>query len=297
MPEKEEPAPVQQDPAEEVKGDMGESHRFEAETRQLLDIVAKSLYTDKEVFIRELVSNASDALEKRRHYALTTGDASADSDALEVRISCDSATRTLVVQDNGIGMGREDIVDNLGCIARSGSKAFLQSLGGDDGTQSADSVRSAASSIIGRFGVGFYSVFMVADSVRVFTRPAGATEPEGEGFCWESTGDGAYTLSPASHVKTGTKVVIKLKEGCSEFAHQYTLDRILRKHSSFVSFPVLLHGERVNTVEPLWMKSKSSVTAEEHTQLYRHLGDAYDDPRCAVERRIRSRVPTRWHPP
>ena len=150
---------------------------------------------------------------------------------------------------------------------------------------------SSASSIIGRFGVGFYSVFMVAESVRVFSRRIDSADPEGVGYCWSSTGDGAYSLSRATNVKVGTKVEISLKADASEFASQYNLERIIRKHSSFVTFPVTLHGERLNTLEPVWMKPKGAATAEEHEELYRHLASAYDSPRCTPACAARSRGP------
>jgi HSP90 family molecular chaperone len=285
---KAEPSTLDDGPAEVVEGEA-ESHKFEAETRQLLDIVAKSLYTDKEVFVRELISNASDALEKRRHLQLTAADAAAtqSGEELDIRLSCDPAKRLLVIQDAGVGMRRDELVDNLGCIARSGSKAFIAQVrdaaAGDAGAGPGAGSTAAASNIIGRFGVGFYSVFMVADKVRVFSRHVDSTEPEGVGYCWQSTGDGAYTLSKASGVKVGTKVEIQLKEGCGEFASRYNLERIVRKHSSFVTFPVKLGGERLNTLEPVWMKAKADVTAAEHEELYRHLGSAYDSPRYTLQ--------------
>ncbi|KAG8459941.1 hypothetical protein KFE25_010990 [Diacronema lutheri] len=269
-------------PAEALEGEAV-SHKFEAETKQLLEIVAKSLYTDKEVFVRELISNASDALEKRRHLQLTAADASsahAAESELQVKVSCDTAKRLLVIQDGGVGMSKEELVENLGCIARSGSKAFMEQMkGGASGAPAS----SSASSIIGRFGVGFYSVFMVAESVRVFSRRIDSADPEGVGYCWSSTGDGAYSLSRATNVKVGTKVEISLKADASEFASQYNLERIIRKHSSFVTFPVTLHGERLNTLEPVWMKPKGAATAEEHEELYRHLASAYDSPRATLQ--------------
>lgn len=145
-------------------------------------------------------------------------------------------------------------------------------------------MNEAASSIIGRFGVGFYSVFMVADSVRVFSRHSGSEDAEGAGWCWTSTGDGSYSLAKASNVRTGTKIEITLKEGAAEFASRYNLERIIRKHSSFVTYPVLLHGERINNVEPVWMKAKKDVSTEEHEELYRHLSHAYDSPMCVCTR-------------
>lgn len=168
----------------------------------------------------------------------------------------------------------------------AGSKAFMEQVKGAAAADAAAAAgsgapaSSASSNIIGRFGVGFYSVFMVADSVRVFSRHVDSTEPEGMGYCWASSGDGSYTLSRAANVKVGTKIEITLKENAAEFASAYNLERVIRKHSSFVTFPVKLHGERLNTLEPVWMKPKSSVSKEEHEELYRHLASAYDSPRC-----------------
>lgn len=183
-------------PAEEA---VGSSQRleFQAETKKLLDIVANSLYTDKEVFLRELVSNASDALEKRR-YAETTGGAESDAGEMRIAISTDAAAGTLTIADSGIGMSREELVANLGTIASSGSKRFVQQLQSTGG----DGASAASSNVIGQFGVGFYSVFMVADQVTVYSRQHGSDV----GHCWKSTGDGDYELGEAANVAAGTKV-------------------------------------------------------------------------------------------
>jgi hypothetical protein len=183
-------------PAEEA---VGSSQRleFQAETKKLLDIVANSLYTDKEVFLRELISNASDALEKRR-YAETTGAAESDAGEMRIAISTDAEAGTLTIADTGIGMSREDLVANLGTIASSGSKRFVQQLQSTGG----DGASAASSNVIGQFGVGFYSVFMVADQVTVYTRQNGSEV----GYCWKSTGDGDYELGEAANVAAGTKV-------------------------------------------------------------------------------------------
>ena len=199
---------------------------FQAETRKLLDIVANSLYTDKEVFLRELISNASDALEKRRHAALTSSDGD-DVSGLKILIEADEKANTLVISDSGIGMSRDDLVANLGTIARSGSKNFLQQLQ-DEGKANAD--------VIGQFGVGFYSVFMVADKVTVYSRRQG----EATGHCWSSRGDGTYELSEAANVAEGTKLVIELKADEGRFARPAMVKANIQKYSNFVSFPIEL---------------------------------------------------------
>lgn len=245
---------------------------FQAETRKLLDIVTNSLYTDKEVFLRELISNASDALEKRRHRELTEEGGSTESGAAEmaVTITADSEAGTITISDTGIGMAREDLVSNLGTIARSGSRNFLQ--------QVADEGVAASTNVIGQFGVGFYSVFMVADHVTVFSREMGAET----GHCWRSSGDGAYELSEAAHVQPGTKIVIKLKESEQRFAQKFTIEQNIRKYSNFVGFPIILHGERLNTIDAIWTKSKSEVSEEQHKEFFRYVAQEFSDPRYTL---------------
>jgi len=200
-----------------------ERREFQAETRMLLDIVAKSLYSEKEVFIRELISNASDALEKFRYLSLT-GDQLTNKDrALEITITTDKVGRTITIQDSGIGMTREEAINNLGTIARSGSKAFVEKL--KSSGQSADQ----ASGIIGQFGVGFYSAFMVADRVDVYTK---SSQPDSPGLHWSSDGSGTYELTEADGVEEGTKIVIKLKEDCSNFADEDSVKGYPLRHIS-----------------------------------------------------------------
>ncbi|MGE9294627.1 MAG: ATP-binding protein, partial [Puniceicoccales bacterium] len=183
-----------------------ETHEFQAEVKQVLDIVVHSLYTDKDIFVRELVSNASDALEKLRHTQLTEKDIYDDNLGLEINLTTDDAAGTLTIQDFGIGMTREELVENLGTIAHSGSKAFLKAIqeGG-----------SKNENLIGQFGVGFYSVFMVAKEVKVFTH---TWKQDGEGLCWTSDGSGKYTIEPAEGQRRGTKIVITLLDDYKEFA-------------------------------------------------------------------------------
>eukprot|EP00993_Chasmostoma_nieuportense_P002455 NODE_324_length_2408_cov_71.628233_g302_i0.p1 GENE.NODE_324_length_2408_cov_71.628233_g302_i0~~NODE_324_length_2408_cov_71.628233_g302_i0.p1 ORF type:complete len:759 (-),score=238.72 NODE_324_length_2408_cov_71.628233_g302_i0:73-2349(-) len=249
---------------ETTKG-PSESFGFQTETRQLLDIVARSLYTETEIFVRELISNASDALEKRRHVALT--DASSSMEDGKIMLSVDDAKRTFSIQDTGIGMNKEELLNHLGTIARSGSKAFLQKLqdGGSD----------AADSIIGQFGVGFYSSFMVAKAVRVYTKSA---KNDSVGYLWESDGSGEFKITEAEGVQVGTKIVIDLKESDSEFSNVSNVERIVKKYSNFIGFPITLNGKRVNTVEALWRKNPKDVSAEEHDEFYKFVSKAFEAP-------------------
>jgi molecular chaperone HtpG len=242
---------------------------FQAEVRQLLDIVIHSLYTDREIFIRELVSNASDALEKLRHAQLASSGTIHDPELpLEISITTDETARTLTIADHGTGLTREELERNLGTIAHSGTKAFLQSLKESGG--------STPGSLIGKFGVGFYSVFMVAKEVRVFTRASGS---DGDGLVWTSDGATGYTIDEAPGQSRGARIVIELKDDAHDFSEEATVKRILEKYSSFVPFPILLNGERVNTVEALWLKSKNEVTDEQYDEFYKFACKAWDAPR------------------
>ena len=274
-PDAEAAAEPEKPPAPPVKGSesaVGEakSFGFQAETRQLLDIVQHSLYSDREVFLRELISNSCDALEKARHAQLTSQSAGDGEAELSISITVDPTERLLAIEDNGIGMTSAEVQEYLGTIARSGSKAFMQKLAE---ASDATSGSQAASSIIGKFGVGFYSVFMVSEKVEVYTCKRGETT----GTCWTSTGDGSYTLSEATGVAPGTKIILHLKPDAENFAQESTVKTLIGKYSSFVAFPVLCHGNKLNEVDAIWLKS-DGVTEEQHTALYRHLNNAYDEP-------------------
>jgi len=245
----------------------GESikHDFQTETRKILNIVAQSLYTDREVFVRELISNASDALEKVRHLQVM-GKPIADPDQeLEINIYADEATNTLVIQDTGIGMAKDELILNLGKIGHSGSGEFLKKLG-DNPDRGA---------IIGQFGVGFYSAFMVGNKVKVYSRSA---VPDSKGYMWESDGSGTYSIAEADNVSRGTKIIVELKEGASTFSDKKVLENIIKKYSNFVGFPINVNGERINTIRALWLASKDSVTEEEHKEFYNLIARAYDTP-------------------
>ncbi|XP_025962236.2 heat shock protein 75 kDa, mitochondrial isoform X3 [Dromaius novaehollandiae] len=248
---------------ENVKG-AASKHEFQAETKKLLDIVARSLYSEKEVFIRELISNGSDALEKLRHRLTTEGKALPE---MEIHLQTDPGKGTITIQDTGIGMTQEELVSNLGTIARSGSKAFLDAL---------QSQAEATSKIIGQFGVGFYSAFMVADKVEVFSQSA---EPGNPGYHWSSDGSGVFEIAEASGVRTGTKIIIHLKEDCKEFANEDRVKEVVTKYSNFISFPLYLNGRRINTLQALWMLDPKDIGEWQHEEFYRFIAQAYDKPR------------------
>jgi molecular chaperone HtpG len=236
----------------------GDSFEFKTEIKQLLSIIANSLYTNREIFLRELVSNASDALDKLR-YRTSSGIEPINPELpLEIRITADKEKRTLSVSDTGIGMTREEIMDNIGTIARSGSAEFIRMVAAD---------AKHSDSIIGRFGVGFYSVFMVADKVVVRSRSYLA---EGDPVEWESDGSGTYTVkTPEEPLQRGTTVELHIKEDAAEFLEESRLREVLRRHSNFISFPIVLQDEKINTVSALWREPKFQVTDEQYGEFYK----------------------------
>ncbi|MEO3435580.1 molecular chaperone HtpG [Inquilinus sp. CAU 1745] len=246
-----------------------ESLPFQAEVSRLLEIVAKSLYSQKEVFLRELISNASDACDKLRYAALTRPELAADDTQFRIRLSVDREARTLTVADNGIGMDREDLVANLGTIARSGTLGFMNDLSGDS---------KKDMSLIGQFGVGFYSAFMVADQVTVESRKAG----DEAGWRWSSDGKGAFTVEPEPGAARGTAVTLHLNEGEEEFLEEERLRHIVKTYSDHIAIPVLLEkgeeSERLNRAAALWTRPKAEITADEYKEFYHHVGHAFDDP-------------------
>jgi molecular chaperone HtpG len=239
---------------------------FQAEIAQLLDIVTHSLYTEKEIFVRELVSNASDALEKLRHSQLTEKEIFDDQQKLEINLTTDDKAKTVTIQDFGIGMTRAELVENLGTIAHSGSKAFLKAL--SEGEQK-------NTSLIGQFGVGFYSAFMVAKSVKVYSHSWRATEP---GHVWSSDGSGSYEIEELEGQSRGSKIVIELKDECAEFSSESRIKEILERYSAFVSFPINLNGKHINTVQALWLRNKSEIKDEEYNEFYKFQSHAFEDP-------------------
>src|SRR5689334_2006532 len=243
---------------------------FQAEIKQLLDIVIHSLYTEKEIFVRELVSNASDALEKLRHTQLTEKEIFDDRLELEINVTTDDKAKTITIQDFGVGMTRAELVENLGTIAHSGSKAFLKALG--EGAQK-------NANLIGQFGVGFYSAFMVAKSVKVYTHSWRANEP---GHVWTSDGSGSYEIEESEGQRRGAKIVIELKDDCAEFAQDWKVKEILERYSAFVSFPINVNGKRLNTVQALWLRNKNEIKDEEYTEFYKFQAHAIDEPRLRL---------------
>jgi TNF receptor-associated protein 1 len=243
------------------------THEFQAEVKQVLDIVIHSLYTDREIFIRELVSNAADALEKMRHTQLTEKDIFQADKPLEISITSDETAGTLTIADSGIGMTRAELVENLGTIAHSGSKAFASAL--------KNAGKGGDATLIGQFGVGFYSAFMVAEEVKVYTH---SWRGEGEHLVWTSSGVGTYTIEEAPDQDRGCRIVIRLKEDARDFARPGTIRSVLGKYSNFVGFPITLNGERVNTVEAIWLKNKDEVTEEQYESFYKFTAKAFDKP-------------------
>ena len=244
-----------------------ERHEFQAEVKQVLDIVVHSLYTDKEIFVRELVSNASDATEKLRHTQITEKDVFDANLDLEIQVTSDEEAGTITIKDFGIGMTHDELIANLGTIAHSGSKQFLNALK-ESGERNEN--------LIGQFGVGFYSVFMVADSVKVYTR---SWQPEGDSLCWSSDGSGAYEIEQVEGERRGTRIVIQLKDEYKEFAKKDRIESIIKKYSAFVQFPVKVEGEELNTIGAIWLKSKNDISEDEYKEFYKFQANAFDDPR------------------
>ncbi|MGV7032660.1 molecular chaperone HtpG [Methylobacterium symbioticum] len=246
-----------------------ERHEFGAEVGRLLDLVVHALYSDREIFLRELVANAADAMDRRRFEALTSAASALPPDA-KVRIRPDKEARTLTVSDAGIGMAKEDLAQNLGTIARSGTRAFSQTL---ESAKAED-----RPSLIGQFGVGFYSAFMVADRVTVTSRRAGADEA----WTWASDGQGSYTLEPAERAEAGTDIVLHLKEDADEYLEPYRLDHLVRKWADFITVPIAIvqdgKDEAANQGTALWRKRKSEITPEQYEEFYRSVGMNFDKP-------------------
>jgi molecular chaperone HtpG len=246
-----------------------ERHEFGAEVGRLLDLVVHALYSEREIFLRELVANAADAVDRRRFLALTDETLGLPA-AAQLRVIPDEAARTLTISDPGIGMSKAELAEHLGTIARSGTLAFARSL--------ADAPASEKPSLIGQFGVGFYSAFMVAERVEVTSRRAGAEEA----WRWSSDGKGSYTLAPAERAEPGTDVVLHMKEDAAEFLKPWRLQSIIRKWADHISLPILLvhdgKEEAANEGTALWRKPKSEVTEEQYTEFYRHIAHAFDTP-------------------
>jgi HSP90 family molecular chaperone len=243
-----------------------ETKEFQAEVKKLLDIVIHSLYTERDIFVRELISNGADALEKFRHQQLLEEEVFDSHVPLEITIGVDEENHTLTIADTGIGMTREELETNLGTIAHSGSSTFLSEL--------AEAAKKDVS-LIGQFGVGFYSAFMAGKKVRVLSR---SYVPKAEGYEWSSDGSGSYTLTPEKGLRRGTKIIIELKDDAHEFANEEKIKQIIKQYSNFVPFPIKVKGETVNTVQALWTRNKNEIKEDEYAEFYKFIGNAFDDP-------------------
>ncbi|MFG1175175.1 molecular chaperone HtpG [Erwiniaceae bacterium CAU 1747] len=254
-----------------------ETRGFQSEVKQLLHLMIHSLYSNKEIFLRELISNASDAADKLRFRALSSPDLYEGDGELRVRVSVDKENRTLTLSDNGIGMRRDEVIENLGTIAKSGTKSFLESLGSD---------QAKDSQLIGQFGVGFYSAFIVADKVSVRTRAAGAAADEG--VFWESAGEGEYTIADITKDDRGTEITLHLREGEDEFLDAWRVRNIISKYSDHIALPVEIESrneeddttswEKINKAQALWTRSKSEINDDEYKEFYKHVAHDFTDP-------------------
>lgn len=256
-----------------------ETRGFQSEVKQLLHLMIHSLYSNKEIFLRELISNASDAADKLRFRALSKPDLYEGDGDLRVRVSFDKEKRTLTISDNGIGMNRDEVIDHLGTIAKSGTKAFLESMGSD---------QAKDSQLIGQFGVGFYSAFIVADKVTVRTRAAG--ESAENGVFWESEGAGEYTVADITKADRGTEITLHLREGEDDFLNDWRVRSIISKYSDHIALPVeiekqeekdgetVVTWEKINKAQALWTRNKSEIKDDEYNEFYKHISHDYSDP-------------------
>ncbi|NWF79865.1 MAG: molecular chaperone HtpG [Chloroflexi bacterium] len=246
---------------------QSEALTFKAEVQQVLHILAHSLYTDREIFLRELISNASDALNRVQFEMLTNRDVRDPDAELAIWLEADPEQGTLTIRDTGIGMTREELIEHLGTIAQSSARAFVE--------RTREAHKASASEIIGQFGVGFYSVFMVADKVTVISR---SYRPEAEAARWESTGDERYTVGPAEREGRGTTIIVHLKDDAKEFAQSWRLEQIIKRHSDFVAFPIYMGERQLNQQKALWRRAPREVEAEQYHNLYRQLTLDSDEP-------------------
>jgi molecular chaperone HtpG len=246
-----------------------ESHSFQAEVVQILDLMIHSLYSNKEIFLRELISNASDAIDRLRLELMAEGESPEADGPLQIRVSFDAEARTITIADNGIGMSREEVIEHIGTIAKSGTREFLHALTGD---------QQRDASLIGQFGVGFYSAFIVANRVVLTTRRAGLAADQG--VRWESDGRGAYTLQATEVAARGTTIELHLRDGEDELLNEYRLRSIISKYSDHISLPILLNDgeDSVNQASALWTRSKSEISDAEYRDFYQHLSGDFSEP-------------------
>jgi molecular chaperone HtpG len=268
----------------------GPSHAFQAEVAELLNLMVHSVYSETDVFLRELVSNASDALDKVRYEAIAQPELMAGNDRLAIRIAPDAEAKTLTISDSGIGMSRQELIDNLGTLARSGTKAFLKNM--------KDAKESLG--LIGQFGVGFYAAFMVADRIEVISHRAGAPDA----WVWTSSGGAGFEVTEATEeqakrVARGTEIVLHLKEDALKYLQPYEIERIVRTYSDHILFPIELIDEeqakkggearQINAASALWQRSKSEVKPEDYTQAYRSIATAFDEPALTLHYKVEGR--------
>ena len=262
-----------------------ESYAFQAEVVQILDLMVHSLYSNKEIFLRELISNASDAIDRLRLELMSRSELPGEDGPLQIHVSYDSGAGTITIADNGIGMSRAEVIENIGTIAKSGTREFLQALTGD---------QRKDATLIGQFGVGFYSSFIVAERVILTTRRAGL--PASEGVRWESDGKGEYTLETVECPARGTTIVLKLRAGEDDLLHGYRLRSIIQKYSDHISLPIIMPSENagdeapgeaaVNEGSALWARPKSELTEQDYRDFYRHVAGDFTDPLAWVHRKI-----------
>lgn len=254
----------------DIKVENTETYSFQTETQKLLHIVAHSIYTDKDVFLRELLSNCSDAIEKQRYFELTG--ASKSDDPLQINIMTNEEKRQLIIQDTGIGMSRQDMIDNLGTIASSGSKKFLENLK-KEGVSTTD----IQGNLIGQFGVGFYSSFIVGDSVQVISKREG----DQHAYVWVSDGSGSYNISQTDdfHLNRGTKIIIHLKPEFAQYSRSEDIKNVVDKYSNFIQHPIFLNHEKMNIVTALWSRDKKNVTEQEYKDFYEYVSKTKSDYR------------------
>ncbi len=254
---------------------------FQAEVKQLLRLMIHSLYSNKEIFLRELISNASDACDKLRFEALSDGGLFEGDTELKIRVAYDKDARTITLSDNGIGMSRNEVIENIGTIARSGTREFLDRMTGD---------QTKDANLIGQFGVGFYSSFIVADKVTLVTRRAGLTAEHG--VQWESSGEGDYTLETVAKETHGTEVTLHLREGEDDFLSDWRLQSIIRKYSDHITLPILMRLEgkdedtAVNQANALWARPKNEITDEQYTEFYKHVAHDFEPPLAHVHSKV-----------
>ncbi len=275
-----------------------ETRGFQTEVKELLQLMIHSLYSNPEIFLRELVSNASDACDKLRFEAVSDDALYEGDESLRIRVSFDEAAKTVTIEDNGIGMNRDEVIENIGTIARSGTKAFIQKLGQD---------KSKDLSQIGQFGVGFYSAFIVADEVSLTTRRAGMGLEHG--VKWTSRGEGEYTLETVEKPSRGTTIVLHLREDHTDFANDWRLRSTIRKYSDHITFPVEMlkvptpktddaeakaveapEWERINDAQALWVRPKSEITEDEYTEFYKHVGHDWEAPLAWTHNRVEGKT-------